>query len=108
MTSTPQDALALTSLFAPRGGYRSPFAALTRIEAIRLAKHPALLVATGIGIGFTSPALIGQAGSATSDALSSPIAALTVGLGGMLAAFHLTRSLHRADELLQTSPMSRT
>jgi hypothetical protein len=36
------------------------------------------------------------------------VVAATVGLGSMLAAFYLTRSFHRADELLEASPTSRT
>src|SRR3954452_5932785 len=87
MTSTPQDALALTTWFSPRGGYRSAFAALTRIEATRLAKHPALLVGVAAGLGLTAPALRDQADQVTVDALSMPVVALTVGLGAMLSGF---------------------
>ena len=108
MTSTPQDALAVTTMFAPRGGYRSPFSALARLESVRLAKHPALLVGTALGIVFTAMALNEQADQVSGDALGLPVVALTVGLGGMLSAFYLTRSFHRADELVEAAPTSGT
>ena len=108
MTSTPQDALAVTTAFAPRGGYRSPFAALARLEAMRLAKHPVLLVGTALGIVFTAMALNEQADQVTGDSLGLPVVALTVGVASMLAAFHLTRSFHRAGELVEASPTSVT
>lgn len=108
MTSTPQDALTLTTVFAPRGGYRSAFAALGRIEAIRLARHPALLAGAGLGVLFTVLEITDQSTAVSTDALGLPVVAATVGLGSMLAAFHLTRSFHRADELLEASPTSTT
>jgi hypothetical protein len=104
MTSTPQDALALTTAFAPRGGYRSSLAALTRIEALRLARHPALLLGTVVGIASTVAALTEPPADVAANSLGMPIVALTVGLGAMLSAYHLTRSFHRADELLEASP----
>jgi hypothetical protein len=108
MTSTPQHALALTTWAAPRGGYRSPFAALARVEAARLARHPMLVAGTVLGILFTAIALDEQSDRVTGDSLGLPVVALTVGVGSMLAAFHLTRSLHRADELVEASPTSQT
>ena len=106
MTSTPQDALTVTTV-APRGGSRSRFGALARLESLRLAKHPALLVGTALGIVFTGMALNEQAGQVTGDALGLPVVASTVGIGSMLAAFHLTRSFHRADELVEAAPTPR-
>ena len=106
MTSTPQDALAVTTAFVPRGGYRSPFSALARLESVRLAKHPALLVGTALGVVFTAMALNEPGSQVSSDALGLPVVASTVGLGGMLSAFHLTRSFHRADELVEAAPTS--
>src|SRR4051794_41019774 len=108
MTSTPQDALALTTAFAPRGGYRSSFAALTRIEAFRLARHPVLMAGTVLGVVGTTEALIRAAGPATDEAFALPDVASTVGIAAMLAAYYLTRSSSRADELLETSPTSAT
>ena len=108
MTSTPQDALTLTTLFAPRGGYRSTFGALSRIETLRFARHPMFLLGTALGILFTAMALSEQADQVTGDALSLPVVALTVGLPSMIAAYHLTRSFHRAGELVESTPTSRT
>ena len=108
MTSTPQDALAVTTAFAPRGGYRSPFAALARIEAWRLARHPMFLVGTALGVVFTVMALNEQADQVTGDSLSLPVVALTVGVASMITAYHLTRSFHGAGELLEASPTSVT
>src|SRR6476469_9213947 len=89
MTTTPQDALAVTTAVAPRGGYRSPFPALARIEAWRFARHPMFLVGTALGVVFT-------------------VVALTVGVASMITAYHLTRSFHGAGELLEASPTSVT
>ena len=61
MASTPQDALAVTTAVAPRGGYRSPFPGLARIEAWRFARHPMFLVGTALGVVFTVMALNEQA-----------------------------------------------
>ncbi len=108
MTSTPQDALTLTTAFAPRGGYRSAFAALARIEAKRLARHPMFLVGTALGVLFTAMALAEQADQVTGDSLSLPVVALTVGVASLIAAYHLTRSFHGAGELLEASPTSVT
>src|SRR3954447_8160624 len=108
MTSTPQDALALTTWFAPRGGYRSAFAALTRIEAIRLATHPALILGTAFGVVFTVLTFSGQGGQVLPDALGLLVVPSSVGLGAMMAAFYVTRSFHRAEELVDASPTSST
>lgn len=108
MTSTPQDALAVTTAFAPRGGYRSSFAALARLESKRLVRHPALLVGTAVGIASTASALTEAPDEVAANALGMPVVALTVGLTAMLSAFHLTRSFHRADELLEASPTPRS
>ncbi|KRC92578.1 hypothetical protein ASE25_04430 [Terrabacter sp. Root85] len=108
MTTTPQDALAVTTALAPHGGYRSPFAALARIEAWRFARHPMFLVGTALGVVFTAMALNEQAHQVTSDSLSLPVVALTVGVASMITAYHLTRSFHRAGELLEASPTSVT
>ena len=108
MTTTPQDALAVTTALAPRGGYRSPFAALARIEAWRFARHPMFLVGTALGVVFTAMALNEQAHQVTSDSLSLPVVALTVGVASMITAYHLTRSFHGAGELLEASPTSVT
>lgn len=103
MASTSQDALTVTTV-APRDGSHSRFRALARLESLRLALHPALLVGTALGIVFTGTALNDQSGQVTGDALGLPVVAATVGIGAMLAAFHLTRSFHRADELVEVAP----
>src|SRR4051794_27763320 len=108
MTSTPQDALALTTAFAPRRGYRNSFATLTRIEAFRLARHPVLLVGTVLGVFGTTEALIRAAGPATDEAFALPDVASTVGVAALLSAYYLTRSSSRADELLEPSPTPTT
>lgn len=104
MTATPQDALAMSTALAPRGGYRSPFAALTRIEVKRFVRHPMFLFGTALGVLFTTMALNEQADKVTGDALSLPVVALTVGVASMISAYHLTRSFHGADELLEATP----
>src|SRR6478609_459672 len=108
MTTTPQDALAVTTAVTPRGGHRSPYAALARIEAWRFARHPMFLVGTALGIVFTAMALNEEAHQVTSDSLSLPVVALTVGVASMITAYHLTRSFHGAGELLEASPTSVT
>ena len=100
MTSTPHEALVPTAL-APRASHRSPFRPLALLEALRLARHPALLVGTALGIVFTALTLNDQSTTVSTDALGLPVVAATVGLGSMLAAFYLTRSFHRADELIE-------
>ncbi|MEO7448139.1 MAG: hypothetical protein ABI336_07680 [Humibacillus sp.] len=108
MTSTPQDALVVTTAFAPRGGYRSTFATLARLESWRLARHPVLLVGTAVGMASTASALTEAPEEVAANALGMPVVALTVGLTAMLSAYHLTRSFHRADELLEASPILTT
>jgi hypothetical protein len=81
---------------------------LAVLEAVRLARHPALVVGTGLGALFTVLVVIDQPDQVSSDALGLPLVASTVGLGAMLAAFYLTRSFHRADEILEASPTSTT
>ena len=107
MASTSQDALTVTTV-DPRDGSPSRFRALARLESLRLALHPALLVGTALGIVFTGTALNDQSGQVTGDALGLPVVAATVGLGSMLAAFQLTRSFHRADELVEAAPTPET
>src|SRR5215217_797540 len=106
MTTAPQDALAVTTAFAPRPDYRTLLGALAVLEGIRLAKHPALLVGTALGVVFTAMALNEEADQVSGD-LSLPVVALTVGLGAMLSAYYLTRSFQRAEELLDAAPTSR-
>ena len=96
MTSTPHEALVAPNTLAARAGYRSPFGRLALLEALRLARHPALLVGTALGIVFTALTLNDQSTTVSTDALGLPVVAATVGLGSMLAAFYLTRSFHRA------------
>jgi hypothetical protein len=108
MTTTPQDALAVTTMVAPRGGYRSAFAALARIEAWRFARHPMFLVGIALGLFFTGSTLHDEANQVTSDSLGMPVVALTVGLASMTAVYRLTRSFHGAGDLLEASPTSVT
>ena len=108
MTSTPHEALVAPTALAPRAGYGSRFGALARIESVRLARHPALLVGTAVGVTFTITTVTQAAGTATDEAFALPVVASSVGIGAMLAAFHLTRSFHRTDELLEASPTSTT
>src|SRR6476661_5107736 len=99
MASPSQDALAVTTV-APHGDSRSQFRTLARLESLRLARQPALVIGTVLGIVFTGMALNDQSGQVTGDALGLFVVASTVGIGSMLAAYHLTRSFHRADELV--------
>lgn len=108
MTSTPHEALVAPNTLAARASHRSPFRPLALLEALRLARHPALLVGTALGIVFTALTLNDQSTTVSTDALGLPVVAATVGLGSMLAAFYLTRSFHRADELIEVTPVART
>jgi hypothetical protein len=108
MTSAPQNAIAVATAFAPRPSYRTLLGTLAVLEAIRLAKHPVLLVSTGLGVLFTVLEVTDKSTAVSTDALGLPVVAATIGLGAMLAAFYLTRSFHRADELIEASPTSRT
>ena len=62
MTSTPQEALVAPTALAPRAGYRQPVRPRSPvIESLRLARHPAFLVGTALGIVFTVMTLNDQA-----------------------------------------------
>lgn len=110
MTSAARQAPApaVTAALASRPEHRPVLGALALLEAARLAKHPVLLVGTGLGVLFTGLTVADQSTTVSTDALGLPVVAATVGLGSMLAAFYLTRSFHRADELLEASPTSST
>lgn len=105
--TTSQHTVATPAL-TPHGGGRTAFGTLARIEALRFGRHPMFLFATAFGIAVTAGALSEQAELPTSDALGMPMVALTVGLGSVITAYHLTRSFHRSDELLKASPTSPT
>src|SRR6476469_8145256 len=107
MTSTSHTVSA-TPPPAPHVGHRNPLGPLARIEARRLARHPMFLVGTALGVVFTAMALNEQAHQVTSDSMSLPVVALTVGVASMITAYHLTRSFHGAGELLEASPTSVT
>ena len=81
---------------------------LARVEMVRLARHPMFVLATALGILFTAMALNEQSDQVTGDSLGLPVVALTVGLGAMIAANQLTRSFHRARELVDATPTSLT
>lgn len=108
MTSTPHEALAAPAATAAIPEHRTLLSSLARLELLRLARHPACLVGTGLGIVFTTLGLTDQTNQVSSDALGLPVVAATVGLGSMLAAFSITRSFDRADELVEVTPVSRT
>src|SRR6476469_6773968 len=107
MTSTSHTVSA-TPPPAPHVGHRNPLGPLARIEARRLGRRPMFLVGTALGVVFTVMALNEQAHQVTSDSLSLPVVALTVGVASMISAYHLTRSFHAAGELLEASPTSVT
>ncbi|TQM54600.1 hypothetical protein [Humibacillus xanthopallidus] len=107
MTSTPHDALTAPTVATstvPRGA----LPALARLEAGRLARHPAFVGGTAFGIVSTAMALSEEPDQVTGNALGLPVVALTVGLGAMLAAYRITRSFDRADELVEAAPTSTT
>lgn len=107
MTST-SNTVSATATATLHLGDRNPLGPLARIEARRLARHPMFLVGTALGVVFTAMALNEQAHQVTSDSLSLPVVALTVGVASMISAYHLTRSFHAADELLEASPTAVT
>jgi hypothetical protein len=107
MTSTPHDAMTAPAM-RHRTVHRGAFPALARIETARLARHPAFVGGTLFGLVSTALAISEEGDQVTGNALGLPVVALTVGLGAMLAAYRLTRSFDRADELVEAAPTSRT
>ncbi|GAA1980148.1 hypothetical protein GCM10009817_21040 [Terrabacter lapilli] len=106
--TTPATRAAVASRPKHRREHRPVLGALALLEAVRLARHPVLLAATGIGVLLTVQVLTDNSTQVSTDALGLPLVATSVGLGSMLAAFYLTRSFHRADEIVEASPTSTT
>jgi hypothetical protein len=84
---------------APRQG----FGQLARFEATRFARHPLFLIGCA-----ANAALLVASMSHASDDIYGPAAspAIFVGLLGMVVAFRLTQSMHRAEAAVASTPSS--
>lgn len=83
-------------------------APLARLEMGRMLRHPLLIGGTLFGVVSTLMAIQDIRQNLTSDILGMPVTALTVGVPAMIVAQRLTRSFHRAEELVDAAPTSVT
>lgn len=82
---------------------RASLSAMSRIEAKRLARHPAFVI--GSVAAFALLVLNAVNEPVSGDVLSWPvIAAFFIGLGSLIAVARLTRSTEGSDEAVSTAP----
>ena len=92
---------------AEPGPVRSTIGPLARLEMVRLARHPVLVVGALFGLVSVIASYEEIQDDATGDLQGLPVTALTVGLPAMVAAHLLARSFDRTDELVESAPTSR-
>ncbi len=82
---------------------RPSLSAMTRIEARRLARHPAFLIGLVAAFGILVAFLVHD--DVSGDVLSWPVVpAFFMGLGSLVAVARLTRSTEGSDEAVSTAP----
>jgi hypothetical protein len=82
---------------------RPSLSAMTRIEARRLARHPAFVIGTVAAFGILVAFELHDAVSA--DVMSWPVVpAFFIGLGSLVAVARLTRSTEGSEEAVSTAP----
>ena len=82
---------------------RPSLSAMTRIEARRLARHPAFLIGTLAAFAILVAFFVNE--PVSSDVLSWPVVpAFFIGLGSLVAVARLTRSTEGSEEAVSTAP----
>ena len=82
---------------------RPSLSAMTRIEALRLARHPAFVIGTLAAFGLLVAFQVNE--PVSNDVMSWPVVpAFFIGLASLVAVARLTRSTEGSEEAVSTAP----